>query len=372
MPYQHLTLKTLQLTNFKNYSQAALELSQKLNCFVGDNGMGKTNLLDAIHTVCLAKSHFQTSDQNLVKTGETFFRLESEFERAGERVEIVIKYKLRGKKIIERNRIAYKKISEHIGLLPLVIIAPDDIQLILDGSEERRKYLDLSLVQLDPDYTKALMLYNQILEQRNALLRNSDDKNPPDSALLDYYDSQLIEPANYIYKKRKELSENISPIFQQAYAAISSDREQVEMIYNSQLDNADIEQLLSDSRNKDILLQRTNKGIHKDDLELMMKDQPLKRFASQGQLKSFLLAMKLAQYELLRDDLGIYPIMLLDDIFDRLDPGRVKQLLELLTNGDFGQIFLSDTHEKRVRELLDMLRIDESRIFRIEDSKILV
>ncbi len=372
MPYQQLTLKTLHLTNFKNYSQATLELSQKLNCFVGDNGMGKTNLLDAIHTLCLAKSHFQTSDQNLVKTGETFFRLEAVFERAGEQEEIVIKYKLRGKKIIERNRIAYKKISEHIGLLPLVIIAPDDIQLILDGSEERRKYLDLSLVQLDPDYTKALMHYNQVLEQRNALLRNSDDKNPPNTALLDYYDSQLIEPAKYIYKKRKELSDNISPTFQQAYAAISSDREQVEMIYNSQLDNADIEQLLSESRNKDILLQRTNKGIHKDDLELMMKDQPLKRFASQGQLKSFLLAMKLAQYELLRDDLGIYPIMLLDDIFDRLDPGRVKQLLELLTNGDFGQIFLSDTHEKRVRELLDMLKIDESRIFRIEDSKILV
>ena len=372
MPYSHLTLKTLQLTNFKNYSQAGLELSQKLNCFVGDNGMGKTNLLDAIHTLCLAKSHFQTSDQNLVKTAETFFRLEAVFERAGELEEIVIKYKLRAKKILERNRIAYKKISEHIGLLPLVIIAPDDIQLILDGSEERRKYLDLSLVQLDPEYTKALMLYNQILEQRNALLRHSDDKNPPDTALLDYYDSQLIEPANYIHLKRKELCEKIAPLFQKAYAAISSERETVEMRYNSQLDNADFAQLLSDYRSRDILLQRTNKGIHKDDLELMMKDQPLKRFASQGQLKSFLLAMKLAQYELLRDILGIYPILLLDDIFDRLDPGRVKQLLEMLLKGDFGQIFLTDTHEKRVSELVEMLELKDAKIFLVEEGAIML
>lgn len=371
MPYQQLTLKTLQLTNFKNYSQATLELSQKLNCFVGDNGMGKTNLLDAIHTLCLAKSHFLSSDQHLVKNGETFFRLQAMFERAGTPEEIVIKYKVRGKKQIERNKTSYKKIAEHIGFLPLVIIAPDDMQLILDGSEERRKYLDLCLVQLDPDYTKALMHYNQVLDQRNALLRNSDDKNPPDTSLLDYYDSQLIDPAKYIHQARKELCEKLTTIFQKAYASISSERETVEMVYKSQLDQADYPLLLAESRNKDIFLQRTGKGIHKDDLELVMKDQPLKRFASQGQLKSYLLAMKLAQYELLRDDLGIYPILLLDDIFDRLDPGRVKQLLEMLTSGEFGQIFLSDTHENRVIDLLEMLRIDGSTIFKIADSQII-
>jgi len=370
MAYRELYLKSLQLTNFKNYSQAQLDLSAKLNCFVGDNGMGKTNLLDAIHTLCLAKSHFLSSDQNLVKTDETFFRLQALFSRAGEQEEIVVKYKLRSKKQLERNKTPYKKISEHIGLLPLVIIAPDDIQLILDGSEERRRYLDLSLVQLDADYTKALLLYNQILEQRNALLRKADDKNPPDLALLDYYDSQLLQPANYIHKKRQELSTKIAPFFQKAYATISSERESVALKYTSQLDMVDFRQLLSDSRNKDILLQRTNKGIHKDDLELIMKDQALKRFASQGQLKSFLLAMKLAQYELIRDELGIYPILLLDDIFDRLDPTRVKQLLEMLTKGDFGQIFLTDTHEKRVSELLEKLEIDESKLFRIEDAKI--
>jgi DNA replication and repair protein RecF len=372
MPYNHLTLKSIALTNFKNYSQAELDISQKLNCFVGDNGMGKTNLLDAIHTLCLAKSHFLSSDQNLVKTDETFFRLQAVFERAGEQEEIIVKYKLRGKKQLERNRIAYKKISEHIGLLPLVIIAPDDIQLILDGSEERRKYLDLSLVQLDSDYTKALMLYNQILEQRNALLRHSDDKNLPDTSLLDYYDSQLIEPANYIHLKRKALCEKIAPLFQKAYAAISSDRETVEMRYNSQLDHTDFEQLLADYRGRDILLQRSNKGIHKDDLELIMKDQPLKRFASQGQLKSFLLAMKLAQYELLRDDLGIYPILLLDDIFDRLDPTRVKQLLEMLLKGNFGQIFLTDTHENRVNELLTILELKDAKIYMVEDGAIIL
>lgn len=371
MPINQLSLKTIQLTNFKNYSQAALELSQKLNCFVGDNGMGKTNLLDAIHTLCLAKSHFLSSDQNLVKNGETFFRLQAFFERAGVPEEIVVKYKLRGKKQIERNKIAYKKISEHIGFLPLVIIAPDDMQLILEGSEDRRKYLDLCLVQLDPDYTKALMHYNQVLEQRNALLRNSDDKNPPDLSLLDYYDSQLIEPAYYIHQKRKELCKKISPIFLDAYAKISSERESVAMLYNSQLENADYQNLLAESRARDIFLQRTGKGIHKDDLELIMKDQPLKRFASQGQLKSYLLAMKLAQYELLRDNLGIYPILLLDDIFDRLDPNRVKQLLEMLTKEDFGQIFLTDTHQNRVSELVSMLELNNSKIFTVEDGAII-
>jgi DNA replication and repair protein RecF len=364
-------LKTLVLTNFKNYSQEQLQLSAQLNCFVGDNGMGKTNLLDAIHVLCLAKSHFLASDQNLVKTGEDFFRLQGIFYRTEENEDIAVKYKLRSKKIIERNKAAYKRISEHIGLLPLVIIAPDDMQLIMQGSEERRKYMDLCLVQLDSEYTKSLLFYNQVIEQRNALLRSADDRNPPDSNLLDFYDGQLLQPAAYIYKKRKELIEMLAPLFLAAYAAISGERESVEMRYISQLEGTDFEMLLFESRRKDTILQRTNKGIHKDDIELEIKSQPLKRYASQGQLKSFLLAMKLAQYELLRDCLGMSPILLLDDIFDRLDAGRVKHLLQLLTEGDFGQIFLTDTHEERVKEILESLRLKSSyKKFQIADGSI--
>lgn len=364
-------LKTLVLTNFKNYSQEQLQLSAQLNCFVGDNGMGKTNLLDAIHVLCLAKSHFLASDQNLVKTGEDFFRLQGIFYRTEENEDIAVKYKLRSKKIIERNKAAYKRISEHIGLLPLVIIAPDDMQLIMQGSEERRKYMDLCLVQLDYEYTKSLLFYNQVIEQRNALLRSADDRKPPDSNLLDFYDGQILQPAAYIYKKRKELIEMLSPLFLAAYAAISGERESVEMRYISQLEGTDFEMLLFESRRKDTILQRTNKGIHKDDIELEIKSQTLKKYASQGQLKSFLLAMKLAQYELLRDCLGMSPILLLDDIFDRLDAGRVKHLLQLLTEGDFGQIFLTDTHEERVKEILESLKLKSSyKKFQVSDGSI--
>jgi DNA replication and repair protein RecF len=372
MAISEMYLETLSLTNFKNYELQTLELSPQLNCFVGENGMGKTNLLDAIHVLCLSKSHFMSSDQNLVRTGEDFFRLQGKFNRQGKSEDIVVKYKLRGKKQIERNKIPYKRISEHVGLLPLVIIAPDDIQLIMQGSEERRRFLDLCLVQLDPEYMQQLMLYNQVLEQRNALLRAADDHHSPDPSLLDIYDAQLLKPAEFIFNKRTELIEKLTTIFQSCYAAISGERETVEMRYTSQLQGADFEMLLLESRRKDIILQRSNKGIHKDDLELEIKGQALKRFASQGQLKSFLMAMKLAQYEFLRQFLNIPPLLLLDDIFDKLDATRVSQLLDLLLKRDFGQIFITDTHEERVATILKTLSLKSNyKKFMIKDAQVI-
>jgi DNA replication and repair protein RecF len=367
-----LYLESLSLSNFKNYDLETLQFSPQLNCFVGENGMGKTNLLDAIHLLCLGKSHFMASDQNLVRSGEEFFRLHGKFIRAEKNEEIVIKYKMRGKKQIERNRVLYKRIAEHVGLLPLVIIAPDDIQLIMQGSEERRRFLDLCLVQLDTEYLKQLMIYNQVLEQRNALLRSSDEQNNINISLLEIYDQQLLAPAAYIFEKRTALMKDLAPIFQSCYATISGEREEVSMRYISQLQDSDLSALLLESRKKDLILQRSNKGIHKDDLELEIKGAPLRRYASQGQLKSYLLAMKLAQYELLRQCQNIAPILLLDDIFDKLDAGRVKHLLHLLLERDFGQVFITDTHEERVAAILNTLSIKSAfKKFVIKDAQVI-
>ena len=318
--------------------------------------MGKTNLLDAIHVLCLGKSHFMSTDQNLVRTGEDFFRLQAKFRKLDEKEDIVVKYKLRGKKVFERNKIAYKRLADHVGLLPLVIIAPDDAGLILNGSEERRRFLDFILVQFDSQYMTQLLRYNQIIEQRNALLKSADHPKEVDISLLEVYDAQLPEPAKYIFAKRTEFIEKLYPVFQAYYEEISGGKEVVEISYKSHLQQDSMADLLLLSRDKDLILQRTSKGIHKDDLILELKGKTLKQFASQGQLKSYLLAMKLAQYELLRQAREVTPILLLDDIFDKLDANRVKHLLSLLIEHQFGQIFITDTHEDRVEGILQDIK----------------
>lgn len=313
-----------------------------------------------------------STDQNLVKEGADFFRLQAKFWRLGEREDVIVKYKLRSKKVFERNKLAYKRLSDHVGLLPLVIIAPDDARLILDGSEERRRFLDFILVQFDSEYMTHLMRYNQVLEQRNALLKSAETPKQLDVDLLEIYDAQLLEPANYIFQKRTDFTHQLYPIFQAYYAEISGGKESVEIIYKSHLQSDAMGDLLKSSRSKDLILQRTGKGIHKDDLVLELKGQPLKQFASQGQLKSFLLAMKLAQYELLRQEREVTPILLLDDIFDKLDTHRVKHLLSLLIEHQFGQIFITDTHEDRVEGILQDIKFNSDyKKFVIVDGSIL-
>ncbi len=366
----NLYLEQLQLSNFKNYDQGSLSFSSGLNCFVGKNGMGKTNLLDAIYMLCLGKSHFMSTDQNLVREGTDFFRLVGNFWRRGEKEEIVVKYKLRGKKIFECNKIAYKRLSAHVGFLPLVLIAPDDIRLITEGSEERRRFMDFSLVQQDSQYMEELLRYNQLLEQRNALLKATENPQELNIDLLETYDRQLVGPAEYIFACRTRLLEQLYPIFQNYYGQICAQKETVELKYRSQLQQEPLSYLLQASRPKDLILQRTSKGIHKDDLDLEIKGLPLKQFASQGQLKSFLLALKLAQYELLRQTQELSPILLLDDIFDKLDADRVSQLLSLLAGHSFGQVFITDTQAERMSTVLDKAEWQsERKIFMVQEGQ---
>ncbi len=347
-------LKTIQLTNFKNYEAQRLNFSPQLNCLVGENGMGKTNVLDAIHYLCLCKSNFSIMDRFIVKHEEDFFRIEGHFYKEKRRENIVCKYDKK-KKIIERNKAAYSKLAEHIGLLPLIMITPDDTLLVTEGSENRRRFIDLLLIQSDAEYLNNLMVYNKLLAQRNAFLKQASHPNEIDFSLLEIYNQQLLQPADYIYQKRKVFCAKLKPIFKEYYAAISGGKELVDFEYKSHLADDSLANLLLLSQEKDAWLQRTTKGIHKDDLKLIINNYPLKKFASQGQLKSYLLALKLAQYELLRQEINLAPLLLLDDIFDKLDDKRVEYLLELLIKRKFGQIFITDTHSERMRHILEKL-----------------
>ncbi|CAA6802682.1 MAG: DNA recombination and repair protein RecF [uncultured Aureispira sp.] len=351
-------LQELKLSNFKNYENQALVLSTKLNCFVGENGMGKTNLLDAIHYLCMCKSHFSLPDRQVVRHGEVFFRIEGVLQRLEKKERVVCKFAPKIKKVIERNKVPYKRLADHIGLFPMIMITPDDTLLITEGSENRRQFIDVLLVQLDSNYLNCLMAYNKILQQRNAFLKSFKHPLDVNFELLEIYNQQLLAPANYIHQERQEIITKLKPIFQTYYKIISGDKEQVDLTYISQLTEQTLEDLLVQSQEKDTWLQRTTKGVHKDDLKLLINDYPVKKFASQGQLKSYLLALKLAQYELLRQESNVAPLVLLDDIFDKLDKKRVQQLLELLLERDFGQIFITDTHENRIAQIVTGLGTD--------------
>ncbi len=343
-------LQQIKLTNFRNYEFQSVEFSERLNLISGLNGMGKTNLLDAVYYLCMGKSHFQSTDKNVVRKGETFFRLEGHFELEKSE-KIVAKVVPGDQKTMERNDSPYLRLSDHVGLLPVVFMAPDDTVLALEGSEERRRFMDNTLCQLDRNYLESLVTYNKLLEKRNALLRQFAMQGGFNQLLVETYNQQMAEPANYIFEKRQWFNGLFQPVFNQFYAAISTDAEQVECVYRSQLSSNNFLEMLEGSLDKDRQLQRTSVGIHRDDLVFQLKNLPLKRFASQGQLKSFVLSMKLAQYELLRQHKQKLPILLLDDLFDKLDDQRASQLIELLVKGDFGQVFITDTHPLRAEEM---------------------
>ena len=343
-------LQQIKLTNFRNYEYQSIDFSERLNLISGLNGMGKTNLLDAVYYLCMGKSHFQSTDKNVVRKGETFFRLEGYFLL--EKTEKIVAKVVPGdQKTIERNEVPYPRISDHVGLLPVVFQAPDDTTLALEGSEERRRFMDNTLCQLDHHYLDSLVTYNRILDKRNALLRKFAEQGSFNGPLLETFNHQLEEPSRYVFERRKWFIEQFQPAFNKFYATISDEAEQVECAYRSQLENGDLQELLEKATEKDRILQRTTVGIHKDDLAFQLKNLPLKRFASQGQLKSFVLAMKLAQYELLRQHKQKLPILLLDDLFDKLDDHRASQLIELLVKGNFGQVFITDTHPERAEEM---------------------
>ena len=347
--------------------------SAHLNCFVGQNGVGKTNILDAIYYLCMCKSHFKTSDRNIARHDSIFFRIDGNFVTANPQGQpqvdkIVAKVEPRKRKEFERNKAVYERLSEHIGCYPVVMIAPDDTLMAMEGSEERRRFLDNTLCQLDNQYLIHLMQYNKILAQRNKLLKQMAEARTFDEILVQSYDVQLLPSAKYLHQKRMEWMTDFEPIFKKYYNQISGDKEAVQCLYQSKLTDNDFEALLQESLEKDRVLQRTTVGIHRDDLKFIFNDVAVKQFASQGQLKSYILALKLAQYELLREQKGITPILLLDDIFDKLDEHRVRQLLELLIKKrSFGQIFITYTHENRVTEIVNKFATDYCK-FTVEND----
>ncbi|MBK9338655.1 MAG: DNA replication/repair protein RecF [Lewinellaceae bacterium] len=345
-------LHSIKLTHFKNYTRRDMDLSPRLNCFVGLNGTGKTNLLDAVHVLCLTRSHRNLPDKNLIRHGEAFYRVEGVFERDGERSKVVVKFANGQRKEIERNGTAYPRLTDYVGQFPVVMIAPDDIVLVQEGSEERRRFLDTTLSQISPDYLQNLLTYNALLKQRNALLKTFAEQRRFDAALLEAIDRQMPAPAAVLLEKRRVFVANFAPVFQEIYAAIAGDREQVAVAFEPGSNSDDFAAVLTDNLERDRVLERTTAGPHRDDLALTLHDHPVKKYASQGQLKSFLLALRLAQYEVLRQEKGTSPLLLLDDIFDKLDEQRVRQLIALLIHRNFGQIFITDTQRSRMEAVV--------------------
>lgn len=358
-------LQSLSLTNYKNYNQVELSLSPKMNCFVGQNGVGKTNLLDAVYYLSMCKSYLNPIDNQNIKYDQDFSVLQGIFILENKKENIYISIDRKKKKRVKRNKKDYQKLSEHIGFLPVVMISPVDSNLISGGSEERRKYMDRVISQYDKDYLNALIKYNRALNQRNQLLKSFYEKRFFDTEALDLWDEQLIQLGTVIYKKRVEFTNELVPVFQFYYERISSNNEKVELYYNSQLNNDNYRRLLTSAIEKDRIVQHSTVGIHKDDLDLTLGNYPIKKAASQGQQKTFLVALKLAQYDFIKKIKQFYPILLLDDIFDKFDQKRVEQIIKLVSNQDFGQIFISDTSKERLEKLLENNSIDY-QLFKIE------
>lgn len=351
-------LKNITLLNFKNYGTAELNFAKSVNAFVGNNGAGKTNLLDAIHYLCLCKSYFNPIDSQQIRSNEDLFLIQGDFERKEKNEKITCGLKRNQKKQFKRNKKEYDKLADHIGLFPLVMISPYDVNLIMDGSEERRRFIDNVISQTDSKYLDELINYNKHLLNRNALLKQVAVTRKLDVALLQILDEQLVASGNKIFDKRKSFLLDFIPLFNKHYHYLCEDVEQVSLAYQSQLNDLKFEELLTQALEKDRLLERTTVGIHKDELLFTIGEMPLKKFGSQGQQKSFLIALKLAQYSYLQRFKGFEPILLLDDIFDKLDNRRVHQLMEMVSHHDFGQIFITDTSKERVLSVFKEIDVE--------------
>ncbi len=345
-------LKKLSIVNYKNISSKDFLFEANINCFVGNNGIGKTNLLDAIYHLGMGKSYFNPSAVQNIRHGEEFYMIEGLFDRNEREEQIVCSIKKGQKKIIKCNGKTYDKIADHVGKYPIVIISPADQDLILDGSEVRRKFLDSVISQTDTSYLDKLMRYNRVLLQRNTILKHFAESQIFDFETLSIYDIQLTELGQHIYEKRKQFMNVFLPIFQYQYQYISEQKESVSLTYESALHQTDLATLLKQNINKDRALQYTSNGIHKDDLLFEIEGFPMKKYGSQGQQKSFLIALKLSQFEIIKKQLKVIPIFLLDDIFDKLDDNRVAKLVSLVTQKHFGQLFITDTHYERTENVV--------------------
>jgi DNA replication and repair protein RecF len=345
-------LKKISLFNYKNFSEATFEFDAKINCFVGKNGIGKTNVLDAIYHLANGKSYFNPLAVQNIKHNEDFFVIDGEFEKAERTEQIVSSFKKGQKKILKRNGKIYEKFSDHIGFIPLVIISPADNDLIIEGSETRRRFIDSVISQLEPSYLQELIQYQKIISQRNALLKYFALNHTFDNETLSIYNQQLNGLGNSIFEKRKEFIIDFLPIFNKHHQAITGSEETVQLVYESHLFENDLLTLFEENLAKDRALQYTSVGIHKDDLAFQIDGHPIKKFGSQGQQKSFLIALKLAQFEFVKKQSGEKPILLFDDIFDKLDETRVSKIVEMVNQEEFGQLFISDTHPERTETIV--------------------
>ena len=346
-------LKQLTLTHYKNIEASQFRFKTPINCFIGNNGIGKSNILDSIYHLAFTKSYFNPSGVQNIQFGKDFFLIEGKFEKDGKEEKINCSLKKGQKKNIKRNGKAYLKIADHIGLIPLVIISPADRDLIIEGSSTRRKFIDGVIGQTDKEYLQNLTDYNKILAQRNALLKFFAKNRTFDGDTLAIYNHQMSGLSKPIFEKRKAFLEVFIPVFTRRYQSISGGVEEVDISYHSDLTENNLSDLLDQNLEKDKLLQYSTVGIHKDDLDLLLSGVPIKKFGSQGQQKTFLIALKLAQFDFIKDKFGMNPIVLLDDIFDKLDQDRVTQTIQLFDNESLGQIFISDTHEDRITAALE-------------------
>ena len=342
-------LRQLSILNYKNIEQAEPDFSPKINCFVGNNGMGKTNLLDAIFFLSFCRSHTGSFDNQLIRHGADFMMVQGFYENNDNPREFYCGLKKGNRKVFKHDKKEYDRLSEHIGELPLVMVSPADFVLITGGSDERRRFADMIISQYDREYLFSLIAYNKALAQRNALLK---EHRPLDEALMEIWEEQMATYGADIFRKRKEMIARLSSVFETYYATVSGLAEQAALSYESQLEVSDFAEQLRSARQRDKVLGYSSVGIHKDDLKMMLDGYPLKRMGSQGQSKTFLISLKLAQYSFLREHCGSKPILLLDDVFDKLDSLRVERIIQLVSGEDFGQIFMSDTNRNHINEIL--------------------
>jgi DNA replication and repair protein RecF len=361
-----MQLKSLSVLNYKNIIEADLQFSSKINCFIGNNGMGKTNLLDAIYYLSFCKSHLNSIDSQNIQHEAEYFMIRGSYEINNTVEEVYCGMKRRQKKQFKRNKIDYERLSDHIGFLPLVLVSPDDAGLIGEGSEERRKFMDGVISQFNRNYLQQLIMYNNALKQRNALLKIDTEI---DLSVLEIWEEQMAIYGQYIYEQRKLFIEEFIPIFQKIYHQIAGSNEKISLTYTSQHNDRDIRKSMMTTRERDKLLGYSTQGIHKDELEMLLDDYPIKRVGSQGQNKTYLVALKFAQFDFLKRTHKINPLLLLDDIFDKLDSTRVKQIVELVASKKFGQIFISDTNREHLDLILKQLG-QEVSIFNVINGNV--
>ncbi|RAV99369.1 DNA replication/repair protein RecF [Pseudochryseolinea flava] len=355
-------LQKLQLLNFKNYEEIALDFASKVNVLVGRNGSGKTNLLDAIYYLSFTKSAFATSDLHCVRKGESFLMVKAAFKKNNTVFEVSSAIQSGQKKVFREGGNEYQKLSDHIGRFPVIMIAPDDVDIIKEGSEARRRFFDSAISQLDKEYLNHLIVYNNALKQRNSLLKMFADSGRPDWLAIESYDRLLVQHGEAIYTRRKRFCDEYLPVFRKYFNFLVNEAETSTLAYESGVLTNGFQEQLVRNRQRDLVMQRTNFGVHRDDYIFSLGEGDLKRLGSQGQQKSFVIALKLAQFEILEQHNQFKPILLLDDIFDKLDDQRITKLLELIRS-DLGQLFITDARPGRTKDLLDAVGVEATVLF---------